>query len=381
MENKKHLIIVAGEASGDDRAAELVAALKEATPSLSFSGLGGKKMAKQNIEIYFDLASIAVVGFAEVIKHLGTIKHAFQLILKKVDEQKPAAAILVDYPGFNLRLAKELKKRGVPVIYYISPQVWAWNAKRIDLIKKVVDQMLVFFKFEEMLYARHGYPVDFVGHPLVDKVKVNITQDDFLKKIELSANGRTIGILPGSREKEIQAIFPIMLKAAQHLYQKNPAFQFLAFKAPTIDETTFSQYTKDLTFPIRVVNENTYDGINACEFCLVASGTATLETAILKKPMIVIYRTSLLTWALAKCLIKIPNIGLVNVVAGKKIVPECVQFDATPKNIAYQTIGLLSDDKRIKDTVQALSDVKNALGAPGASARAAQTIIHFLSRR
>lgn len=381
MENKKHLIIVAGEASGDDRAAELVAALKEYDPSFSFSGLGGKKMADQGVDIYFDLASVAVVGFTEIIKHFKTIKNAFHLVLKKVDEQKPAAVILVDYPGFNLRLAKELKKRNVPVIYYVSPQVWAWNAKRIDLIKKVVDQMIVFFKFEETLYAHHDYSVDFVGHPLVDKVKTNVTQDAFLKKIGLSANGRTIGILPGSREKEVQVIFPVMLKAAQYLYQKNPAFQFLAFKAPTISEHNFNQYVKNISLPIKIISEDIYNGINACDFCLVASGTATLETAILKKPMIVIYKTSLLTWALAKCLVKISNIGLVNVVAGKRIVPECVQFDATPENIAYQTIGLLSDDEKIKNTIQALSDVKDALGAPGASVRAAQKIIHFLSTR
>jgi len=380
MENqKKHLIIVAGEASGDDRAAELIAEIKKRDAAISFSGLGGQKMAGQGVTIYFDLTNVAVVGFVEVIKHFTTIKNAFHLILKKIDEQKPAAVILVDYPGFNLRLAKELKKRNVKVIYYVSPQVWAWNAKRIDLIKEVVDKMIVFFKFEETLYARHGYHVDLVGHPLIDHVKVALEKDEFLKKMGLSPCGRTIGLLPGSREKEVQKIFPIMLATAQHLYQKNPEFQFFAFKAPTIDMKIFDQYLKNYSFPIKIVCEKTYDGINACDFCLVASGTATLETAILKKPMIVIYKTSLLTWALAKCLIKIPNIGLVNVVAGKKIVPECVQFDATAENIAYQTIGLLSNDEKMKAAQQALGDVKDALGAPGASARAAQKVLTYIS--
>ncbi len=379
MENpKKHLIIVAGEASGDDRAAELIAEMKKQDPHITFSGLGGKKMAEQGVEIYFDLASIAVVGFTEVFKHFQTIKNAFNLILKKIDERKPAAVILVDYPGFNLRLAKELKKRNVPVIYYVSPQVWAWNAKRIELIKKVVDKMLVFFSFEEALYARHDYKVDFIGHPLIDRVKINLEKDAFLKEIGFLGNFRTIGLLPGSREKEVQNIFPIMLKAAQYLYQKNPEFQFLVFKASTIDTKILHHYLKNTSLPIQIISEKTYDGINACDFCLVASGTATLETAILQKPMIVVYKTSLVTWALAKLLIKIPNIGLVNIVAGKRIVPECVQFNATAKTIAYQAISLLSHEEKLDQIKKALREVKSALGAPEASARAAQAILNFL---
>jgi len=379
MENqKKRLVIVAGEASGDARAAELVAEIKKRDSTISFSGLGGQKMAEQGVEIYFDLANIAVVGFVEVLKHLKTIKKAFDLILKKIDEQKPDAVILVDYPGFNLRLAKALKTRNIKVIYYVSPQVWAWNEKRIELIKHVVDKMLVFFEFEKTLYATHGYAVDCVGHPLVDQVTVSLTRDALLKKIGFPLNKRTMGLLPGSREKEVQAIFPVMLKAAENLYQKNPNFQFLALKASTIDSAVFKKYTEKFSFPIKIIEENTYDGIHACDFCLVASGTATLETAILKKPMIVVYKTSFLTWALAKCLIKIPNIGLVNVVAGKRIVPECVQFDATAKKIAYQAIGLLSNEEKLNQIVHALDQVKHALGAPGASARAAQKVLEFL---
>jgi lipid-A-disaccharide synthase len=238
--------------------------------------------------------------------------------------------------------------------------------------------MLVFFKFEEALYARHGYKVDFIGHPLLDRVNVNLEKDAFLNEIGLPPSHPTIGLLPGSREKEIQKIFPVMLKAAQYLYQKNPELQFLAFKAPTVEDNIFEQYVKNASFPVKIVGKKTYDGINACDFCLVASGTATLETAILNKPMVVIYKTSFLTWALAKSLIKIPNIGLVNVVAGKRIVPECVQFDATPQNIAYQTIGLLSNEEKLNEIRHALNAVKNALGTPGASARAAEKILSYL---
>lgn len=377
--SKKHVIIIAGEASGDARAAELVAEIRSLSSGFTFSGLGGEKMAKAGVEIYIDLTKMAVVGFAEVIKHFKEIKKTFHFILQKIDEVKPCAVILVDYPGFNLRLAKELKKRGVKVIYYISPQVWAWDEKRINLIKNVVNKMLVFFEFEKTLYKKHGFTVDLIGHPLVDKVKTDVAPDGFLKTLGLSPDKKTIGLLPGSRQKEIEAIFPIMLESAKFLHDKNPEFQFILFQASTIHPDFLNQYLEDYTLPLKIVTEKIYNGINACDFCLVASGTATLETAILKKPMIVIYKTSLLTWALAKLLIKIPYIGLVNVVAGKKIVPECIQFQATPRNIAAQAIGLLSDQEKLDRIKRELTKVKDNLGAPGASVRAAQKIIHYLS--
>lgn len=376
---QKHLIIVAGEASGDDRAAELVAQIRKRDPSFTFSGLGGTQMAENGVEIDFDLTRMAVVGFGEVLKHLSAIKKVFRLVLQKIDKKKPLAVILVDYPGFNLRLAQELKKRNVKVIYYISPQVWAWNARRIETIKRIVDRMIVFFRFEEALYARHGYTVDWVGHPLIDRVKVDRPREAFLNDAGLSASLRTIGLLPGSREKEIQKIFPVMLKTAAYLYQKNPQLQFLAFQAPTISAQSFESHVKNLSIPLKIVSGQTYNGVNACDFCLVASGTATLETAILQKPMIVVYKTSFLTWALAKILIKIPDIGLVNVVAEKRIVPECVQFNATPQAIALKAISLLSHEEKLNEIRQALAEVKDKLGAPGASGRAAEKILALIA--
>ncbi len=376
---KKHIVIIAGEASGDLRAAELVSEIKKADPRFTFSGLGGEKMAKAGVEIYVDLTRMAVVGFAEVLKHFKEIKKIFQDILEKIDEIKPCAVILVDYPGFNLRLAKELKRRGVKVIYYISPQVWAWDEKRIELIKNVVDKMIVFFDFEKTLYKKHQFTVDCVGHPLVDRVKTTIAPEAFLKTLEFSLDKKTIGLLPGSRQKEIEAIFPVMLKTAKYLHEKNPGFQFLVFQAPTIHPDFLNQYLEDCALPLKIMTDKIYDGIHACDFCLVASGAATLETAILQKPMVVIYKTSLLTWALAKILIKIPYIGLVNVVAGKKIVPECIQFTATARNIGAQAIGILSDPQRLVQIKRDLAQVKENLGSPGASLRAAEKIVRYLS--
>lgn len=374
---KKHLIIVAGEASGDSRAAELIAQIKKLSPEVSFSGLGGAQMAKAGVELYADLTKIAVVGFTEVLKHLSEIRALFHLILQKADEIKPSAVILVDYPGFNLRLASELKKRGIKVIYYVSPQVWAWNAKRIELIKRVVDQMIVFFEFEKELYARHDYPVECIGHPLVDEVKLTHSGQEFLRTTGLTET-TTIGLLPGSRVKEVQRIFPVMLSAARRLHSLNPSLQFLVMKAPTINDAILQDHIRSSGVPVTIIRERTYDGINACDLCFVASGTATLETALLLKPMVIVYKTSFLTWALAKCLIKIPYIGLVNVVAGKKIMPECIQFGATPASLTRQAIRLLSDEQKMSLMQKDLQRVKDSLGAPGASQRAAQAILSFL---
>jgi len=377
MGQNNHLIIVAGETSGDNHAAHLVEAIKDLDPKITFSGLGGPKMQTAGVEIYEDLTKFAVVGFVEVLRHLGAFRKAFRLIIEKVKETKASAVILIDYPGFNLRLAKELKKLNIKVIYYISPQVWAWKENRVKLIREVVDKMIVLFPFERDFYHRHGLEVSYVGHPLLSTVCVKTSKENVLEKLGLSPTKTTIGLLPGSRIKEIKSLLPVMIKSAKLLYQENPALQFIIIKAPGIDLELFKKYLPK-EFSVRIFDENFYDGINATDACMVASGTATLETALLKKPMVVIYKTSLITWALAKLLIKIPYIGLVNVVAGEKIVPECIQFDATPKEISNTLKEILPPSSRHAAIAQALSQVKHSLGDPGANTRAAREIIKFL---
>ncbi len=371
----KHLILVAGEASGDLHAAHLVAALHRLDPSITFSGLGGPKMRAAGVHLYHDLTKWAVVGFWEVLKHYRKIRKAFYLILQKIDEQKVDAVILVDYPGFNLRLARELKKRNIKIIYYISPQVWAWKEKRVHFIKKNVDKMMVLFQFEKDFYARFGIPVDFVGHPLVDTVRAHTSRNDFLNAKNLAADRLTIGLLPGSREKEIETLLPIMIGAAKKLHEEFSRTQFLVLKAPTIAKSSIKKYVRETGLNIRVVEDNVYDGINASDLCLVASGTATLETAILEKPMVIIYKTSLLTWALAKMFVKIKHIGLVNIVAGELVAPECVQFQATSQHIAEALKKIITDEPRIADMKTKLRAVKASLGTGGASDRAAKKIL------
>ena len=374
-------MIVAGEASGDLHGFRLVEALKELRPGITFSGLGGPRMERAGVEIYADLTRLAVVGFWEVLKHFQHFKRVFQTILNKIKETRPAAVILIDYPGFNLRLAREIKRAGIPtkVIYYISPQVWAWKENRIKLIRKVCDQMLVILPFEKEFYAQRGMTVEFIGHPILDSLKTTQSGPDFLCLIGFSSQYATIGLLPGSREKEIEKILPVMLEAAKILYAQNNQLQFLLMKAQTIRLSHLEEISNRYTLPLRVIGDQTYNGINASDVCMVTSGTATLETAILEKPMVVVYKTSFLTWVLAKFLVKISWIGLVNVVAGKKIVPECIQFNATPQKIAREITSIYTNEKKIAEIKSELQKVKESLGAPGASRRAAEAVVRILS--
>ena len=379
-EPTKHLVLIAGEASGDLHGAHLAKEIKSLDPGFTFSGLGGQNMRQQDVDLYYDMTGFAIVGFVEVLKHLNDIRDVFEITLEEIKKRKPCAVILIDYPGFNIRLAKKLKKENIKVIYYISPQIWAWKKNRIKLIRKYVDKMLVFFKFEKELYAKNGIPVELIGHPLLDTVKASDLRDAFLETIGLSKDKLTIGLLPGSRKKEVEVLLPIMLETAGLLLKKRESIQFMLIKAPTIDKTELEKKTREYPLPLKIVEQRSYEGLHAADLCLVASGTATLETAILRKPMVIIYKTSLFTWLLAKLFVKIPYIGLVNVVAGKKIVPECIQFQATPKLIVNELESIFSDELRIAQIKAELENVKNSLGEPGANRRAAKIILETISR-
>jgi len=376
----KDIFIVAGEPSGDLHGANLVKNLKIIDPDLHFYGLGGAKMLSAGVKINFNLAELAVVGFIEVLKNLKVFKKLFNDIIYEVGKIKPKAIILVDYPGFNLRLAKTIKEKYplVKIIYYISPQVWAWNSKRIKLIEKVVDKILVIFKFEEELYKKHNVSVDFAGHPLLDSVKITKERSEFLKIHNLDENKRIIALLPGSRENEIKLNLRIMLKTAGIFSQTNRDYQFIVLKTPELNLSLYQNILNKFKVDAAIIENDTYNGINASDFCLVASGTATLETAIIKKPMFVIYKVKLLTWIIAKLVIKLKFISLANIVAGKKIVPEFLQFRARPEAISREMLSLLSSPSEIEEMMSELSKVKDSLGAKGASEKCAQAINAFL---
>ncbi len=375
-----HFIIVAGEASGDMHAAHLVRAIKERCPQTAFSGVGGQQMAEAGVELLTDLTRLAVVGFVEVLKHYQEFKKIFHTLLAHVRDTRPDAVILVDYPGFNLRLAPEIKKLGIRVIYYISPQVWAWKEKRVETVRNYTDRMLVLFPFEKGFYARHNIDVTLVGHPLVDIVKTEQEPRDYLRAHGIPEGHTVIGLLPGSRRNEINNLLPIMLKAGQEITDRTLApVQFLLFKAPTISRDLLEKHIRQQKLPVRIMETGIYDGIQASTLCLVASGTATLETAILNAPMIVIYKTAFLTWLLAKMFIKIPWIGLVNIVAGKKIVPECVQQEATASMIAQEAIKILGNPEKRIQIKKELTRVKELLGESGATGRAAEEVLRAVT--
>jgi len=368
-------MIVAGEASGDMRAAGLARALKELIPDLRLSGIGGKYMRQAGVDCFTDITELAVIGIAEVVKNLSRIKKVFDQTLKQIDNEPPDCVILVDYPGFNLRLAREIKKRGLKVIYYISPQVWAWRERRVLKIKELVDRMIVLFPFEQNIYDKYGMKVDYVGHPLVDEITIDHNQTEVLKSIGLSASKTTIGIMPGSRAKEVERHLPCMLEAAAILFKHNHDRQFILLKASSIDLKLINDKLFLYKYlPLKIYDGPVYDGINAMDAAMVASGTATLECALLKKPMVIVYKTSWLTYAVAKSVIKIPYIGLVNIVAGKKIVEELIQNDATAARLSVALESSLFNHSLIDE----LAALKDSLGKPGASLRAARIILDVI---
>ena len=369
----KKILIVAGEASSDLHAASLIREIKALTAGVEFFGLGGKRMQKAGAKLYFNIADLALVGFVDVIKNFKKFRFIFKQLLKEIEALQPDLAILIDYPGFNLRLADQLKKRNIPVFYYISPQIWAWGKNRIHLIKKVVRRMIVIFKFEEELYRKHGIAVDFIGHPFLDIVKP-------LNPLNIPEAKVTLALLPGSREGEVRLILPLMLESARLIQERIPNSQFIILRSTTVKQELFKKITAAYKLPLYVFDDRTYEGLAACDFALVASGSVTLESTILEKPFAILYKVNWLNWLISRPLIKVPYIGLVNIVAGRKIVEEFIQQGARPKRIADYVTGILNTPAELTALKKELAKVRLLLGEPGASRRAARLITDYLAR-
>lgn len=369
---KKKILIVAGEASSDLHAANLIKDIKTVMPPVEFFGLGGPRMQKEGAHLYANIVDLAVVGFVDVLRNIRKFKIIFEQLLRETDKLNPDLAILIDYPGFNLRLAAELKKRNIPVVYYISPQIWAWGKGRIHLIKKLVKRMIVVFKFEEKLYRKEGVPVDFVGHPFLDIPKPN-------SRLNVPADKTTFALLPGSREGEVKLILPIMLECAKLILKKIPDSQFLILRSSTVKKELFDKILVNYKLPVYIFSDNTYEGLASCDFAMVASGSATLESAILEKPFVIIYRVSPLNWLFLRAIIQLPYIGLVNIIAGRKIIEEFIQFRAQPKRIADYIIEILNNPHKSAAIKEELSRIKLLLGEKGASRRSAGVIVGLLT--
>lgn len=378
----KSIMIIAGEPSADMHGAALAQELKISNPDLLISGIGGPQMRKAGVKTFDDLTQYAVIGFIEVLRHFHIFKKTFELALSTIKKEQPTAVILIDYPGFNLRLAKRIKQDipNTKIVYYISPQIWAWGKKRIKLIKQIVDKLLVVFKFEEILYKENGINAEFVGHPLLEKFEKIREKKLILQDMNLSNTDKVLSILPGSRLNEVKKLLPVMLKAAQELQDKMPTIKFLLIQASNINSELIHQEIQQYPqLNLKIINKNTYESINISSFAWVCSGTATLETAILGIPMLVVYKTSFLTWLVSKVLIEVPFIGLVNVVAGKKIVPEFIQYQATPGNLLTASVDFFNLSAKKQYAIkQELAKVKLNLGTSNANKNAAKAIAALL---
>jgi lipid-A-disaccharide synthase len=369
----KKILIVAGEASSDLHAANLVKEIKSLLPSIEFFGLGGAKMARQGVKLSANIVDLAVVGFVEVLKNIKKFKYLFDQLLQEIDKLNPCLAILIDYPGFNLRLAAELKKRNIPVVYYISPQVWAWGKNRINLIKKLIKRMIVIFKFEEEFYKNQGVAVTFVGHPFLDIVKAD-------SLLAIPHERITLALMPGSREAEVRRLLPLMLESAKIIREKIINSQFIILRSSTVKEEIFNQILANYNLPVYVFSDRTYEGLASSDFALVASGSATLESAILQKPFVIVYKVSWFSWLFLRAIIQIPYIGLVNIVAGRRMIEEFVQYRARPKNIADYVTKTLNNPQKMASLKDELAKIKSLLGEKGASRRAAEISVDLLDR-
>lgn len=376
--NQEHIFIVCGEPSGDLNAGLLAESLKKLNPGVKISGVGGELLRKTGAEIYYDIAELSVIGLFNVIKKLPKFLALKKLILEKIAREKPDTIVLVDFSGFNLRLAKSIDKK-IPVIYYVSPQVWASRPGRVKTIKKYIFKMLVIFKFEEEFYKRHGIDAEFVGHPLLDIVKPRQEKKEFLRQCGLYESKTTIALLPGSRKSEIKNILPIMAKTAELISEKMPNSQFVIARAPSVELKIYKEIIDNSKIDITIIEGRTYDCLNIADFAFVCSGTATLETAIMQKPFVIIYKMNLLNYLLYRPQVKLPYIGMVNIVAGRKIIPEFIQFGAKPEKIAETFLGIFSDETKLSQMKKDLSEISSRLGPSNASESAAKIILNIIS--
>lgn len=375
----KQVMLVVGEASGDMHGAHLVKALSDKDQTLRFFGVAGEQLKQTNFEPLFNVSQIARMGLVELAGSLGNIWQAYRTLGHALRERRPDLLVLIDFPEFNMRLAKLAKKLAIPVLYYIGPQIWAWRRGRVRQIARWVDHMAVVFPFEAPWYASRGVKVSFVGHPLLDIVRSQKPREAVLAQLALDARKRTIAILPGSRRGEVAYHLPVLLDAAVRLSQDSK-LQFLVIRASTVDRHEVESLLVRVPLKIPIVEDQRYEALNACDLAWTASGTATVETALLLKPMIIVYRLSWLTYALARMLVNIHQVGMVNIIAGKTVVPELIQSDLTAAGLAKETRSLLENPELRERIVKKLVTVRAKLGAPGAADRVAHIALSMLEK-
>lgn len=365
-------MISAGEASGDLLGANLIKALRQHEPNLHVSAMGAGQLEAAGAKILVDCRDIAVMGIVEVLKQWGDIQAALKCLKEALDKNPPDLLVLVDYVEFNLKLAKYAKNKGIKVLFYVSPQVWAWRAGRVPKIGKSIDMMAVLFPFETAVYEKNNVPVRFVGHPLADKVSPTMDKATAQEKFKLNPALKTVALLPGSRKSEIERMLPTLLDSARIIEQTLQDVQFVLPVAPTLTQEFVREFIDAAGVEVCLVDGQSYDVVNCSDTVIVASGTATLEVALLKTPMSIIYKTNPLSYSILSRMIKVQHIGLANIVAGEGIVPEFIQHYADPHIIATETIRQLVDEKYRNHMITELEGVQAKLGAGGGSSKVAQ---------
>ncbi|MCK9210432.1 MAG: lipid-A-disaccharide synthase [Ignavibacteriaceae bacterium] len=374
MSAVKNILVLAGEASGDLHGAALIKAIKAVDPTLSFYGIGGDEMKREGLQLLYHINKMAFLGFVEVIKHLPFIKKVQTDVLKLVEEKNIQTCVLIDYPGFNLSIAKKLNAMERKIIYYISPQIWAWGKHRIHKIKKLVNKMLVLFPFEETFYKKAGVDVTFVGHPLIERINNYsfIERNEFFSQNNLDVQKEILLVLPGSRIQEVAKIFPSVIEGAIAVAKKFD-LQVVVGCSSNIDERTFKSLSSEKNY--RVIKNKSYELFKYAKLGIIKSGTSTLEAALFGLPMVIVYKTNALTYFIGKKLVTLRNIGLANIIAGETVVPELIQNDVNTKNILNECSNFLSDASLYKTISEKLKSLKEVLGNKDASKTAAEIII------
>ena len=369
------LLLSAGEASGDMYAARLAAALKQRA-DLELFGMGGPQMRAAGVDIVTDYSEVSVVGITEILSHLPSLIRAMGRLVSEAERRKPAFAILTDFPGFHLRLARKLKYRGIKNIYYICPQFWAWRPWRVRIVRRRFAQALCIFPFEEKFYGDAGVPVKFIGHPLVGTVHASLDRAAFCREQNLDPQKPLVMILPGSRAAELRQHLPVIRDACVRIHRESQA-QFVVAAAPGTDVASLREgWSAEL--PIKIIVGQTYNALASADAAIVSSGTATIEAALLDVPMVVIYRVTPLTAALAKPLVRTPFFSMVNLIAGKRAVPELIQNEFTPERTSAEILRLLNDQNAREAIRRDLAEVRHRLGPSGAVDRAADAILRLL---
>jgi lipid-A-disaccharide synthase len=369
-------MIIAGEASGDLHGAKLAQSINHRSKDTLIFGIGGTAMKKEGVQILVDSETLSVVGITEVLSKLSTIYRAMTAVKKALNRLKPALLILIDFPDFNFHAAAAAKKRGIPVLYYISPQIWAWRQKRVYKIKRLVDHMAVILPFEAAFYRKHHVPVTFVGHPLLDRILPIANRQSSATRIK----NPIIGLLPGSREKEVSTLLPVMLEAAKIIRRQLPTARFVVSCSDSIKDARVMNFVKQhgSMLDIEIIKGSVVDVFRQSQLLVAASGTVTLEAALYGIPMVIVYKVSPLSYWLGKRLIKVKHIGMVNLIVQKELLPELIQDNASPQTIAETVTAMIDDPSRLRRIEKELTGIKEHLGGAGASDRVARIALDLI---